>query len=200
MWAAMKSIRLCVVAVLRILMAKERSATMPKSKPSDRKHIWLLLAIAVFVFLTDQLTKLWIVNQYIYGEMETITGYFNLVRVHNFGAAFSFLNNEGGWQRWGFSVFAALVSLVILVWITRLSANQKLEGLALALILGGALGNLYDRMTLGYVVDFLDFHWSGMHFPAFNIADSAISVGAVLILVEGFIKRPAVAPERKNKD
>jgi signal peptidase II len=181
-------------------MAKERSATMPKSKPSDRKHIWLLLAIAVFVFLTDQLTKLWIVNQYIYGEMETITGYFNLVRVHNFGAAFSFLNNEGGWQRWGFSVFAALVSLVILVWITRLSANQKLEGLALALILGGALGNLYDRMTLGYVVDFLDFHWSGMHFPAFNIADSAISVGAVLILVEGFIKRPAVAPERKNKD
>ena len=171
---------------------------MPKSKPSDRKHLWLLLAIAVVVFFTDQLTKLWIVNQYIYGESEAITAYFNLVRVHNFGAAFSFLNNEDGWQRWGFSVFAALVSLIILVWISRLSAQQKLEGLALALILGGALGNLYDRMTLGYVVDFLDFHWSGIHFPAFNIADSAISIGAVLILVEGLFKRPASKSGRKK--
>ena len=171
---------------------------MPKSKSSDRKHIWFLLTIAVVVFFTDQLTKLWIVNQYIYGESEALTAYFNLVRVHNFGAAFSFLNNEGGWQRWGFSVFAALVSLIILVWISRLSAQQKLEGLALALILGGALGNLYDRMTLGYVVDFLDFHWSGIHFPAFNIADSAISIGAVLILVEGFFKRPASKSGRKK--
>jgi signal peptidase II len=173
---------------------------MPNSKASGIKHIWLLLSIALVIFFADQLTKLWVVNHYFYGASEAITGFFNLVRVHNFGAAFSFLNNEGGWQRWGFSVFAALVSLVILVWIFRLSAHQKLEGLALALILGGALGNLYDRVTLGYVVDFLDFHWSGKHFPAFNIADSAISVGAVLILVEGFIKRPAVASEQKNKD
>lgn len=173
---------------------------MPKTKLSDRKHIWILLAIAVVVFLADQLTKLWIVNQYIYGESEAITAYFNLVRVHNFGAAFSFLNNEGGWQRWGFSVFAALVSLIILVWITRLSVQQKLEGLALALILGGALGNLYDRMTLGYVVDFLDFHWSGKHFPAFNIADSAISLGAVLIIVEGFIRNPNSQSKREKKD
>ena len=93
-----------------------------------------------------------------------------------------------------------MVSLVILVWITRLSRQQILEGLALALILGGALGNLYDRLTLGYVVDFLDFHWSGRHFPAFNIADSAISVGAVLILVEGFMKRPADDSGKKKKD
>lgn len=173
---------------------------MPNSKLSNSKQLWLLLSIAVVVFFADQLTKLWIVNQYIYGASEPVTSFFNLVRVHNFGAAFSFLNNEGGWQRWGFSIFAALVSLVILVWITRLSTQQKLEGLALALILGGALGNLYDRLTLGYVVDFLDFHWSGRHFPAFNIADSAISVGAVLILVEGFIKRPANDLDRKNKD
>ena len=173
---------------------------MPNSKLSNSKQLWLLLSIAVVVFFADQLTKLWIVNQYIYGASEPVTSFFNLVRVHNFGAAFSFLNNEGGWQRWGFSIFAALVSLVILVWITRLSTQQKLEGLALALILGGALGNLYDRLTLGYVVDFLDFHWSGRHFPAFNIADSAISVGAVLILVEGFFKRPANDSDRKNKD
>ena len=181
-------------------MVKVRRVTMLNSMFSGSKHVWLLLCIAGFVFFADQLTKLWIVNQYIYGASEAITGFFNIVRVHNFGAAFSFLNNEGGWQRWGFSIFAALVSLVILVWITRLTTQQKLEGLALALILGGALGNLYDRLTLGYVVDFLDFHWSGRHFPAFNIADSAISVGAVLILVEGFIKRPANDTDGKSKD
>lgn len=173
---------------------------MPNSKLSDRKHIWILLAIAAVVFFADQITKLWIVNHYTYGASETVTGFFNLVRVHNFGAAFSFLNNEGGWQRWGFSIFAALVSVIILLWITRLSARQKLEGLALALILGGALGNLYDRVTLGYVVDFLDFHWSGKHFPAFNIADSAISVGAVLILVEGFIRQPDGHTKCEKKD
>ena len=173
---------------------------MPDTKLSNRKQLWLLLSIAVVVFFADQLTKLWIVNQYIYGASDAVTSFFNLVRVHNFGAAFSFLNNEGGWQRWGFSIFAALVSLVILVWITRLTTQQKLEGLALALILGGALGNLYDRLTLGYVVDFLDFHWSGRHFPAFNIADSAICVGAGLILVEGFLKSPQDDPKSKNKD
>lgn len=173
---------------------------MLNSMFSGSKHVWLLLCIAGFVFFADQLTKLWIVNQYIYGTSEAITGFFNIVRVHNFGAAFSFLNNEGGWQRWGFSIFAALVSLIILVWITRLSPNKKLEGMALALILGGALGNLYDRVTLGYVVDFLDFHWSGRHFPAFNIADSAICVGAVLIVLEGFLKRPEDESKSKHKD
>jgi signal peptidase II len=173
---------------------------MPNFTLSKSKHIWLLLGIALAVFVADQLTKLWIVNHYHYGASEAVTGFFNLVRVHNFGAAFSFLNNEGGWQRWGFSIFAALVSLVILVWITRLSSQQKLEGLALALILGGALGNLYDRVTLGYVVDFLDFHWSNRHFPAFNIADSAISIGAVFILIDSFFKRPETVSKRAQKD
>ena len=181
-------------------MVRERLVIMPNFSLTQSKHIWLLLGVAVFVFFADQLTKLWVVNQYIYGASEAITGFFNLVRVHNFGAAFSFLNNEGGWQRWGFSIFAALVSLILLIWIIRLSPQKKLEGLALALILGGALGNLYDRVTLGYVVDFLDFHWSGRHFPAFNIADSAICVGAGLILVEGFLKSPQGNPKSKNKD
>jgi len=163
---------------------------MPRSELLPSKQLSFLLGIALFIFLADQLTKVWIVNQYTYGASEAITGFFNLVRVHNFGAAFSFLNNEGGWQRWGFSVFAAIVSMIILIWIIKLSPQKTLEGLALSLILGGALGNLYDRMTLGYVVDFLDFHWSGRHFPAFNIADSAISVGAVLLLLESFFSRP----------
>jgi signal peptidase II len=117
--------------------------------------------------------------------------------VHNFGAAFSFLNNEGGWQRWGFTIFAAIVSLVILVWIARLSTQQKLEGVALALILGGALGNLYDRVTLGYVVDFLDFHWSGRHFPAFNVADSGICLGAFILILEGVFKRPSTDDDKE---
>lgn len=173
---------------------------MPNFRLFCSKHTWLLLGIALVVFFADQITKLWITNHYQYGASEAITSFFNLVRVHNFGAAFSLLNNEGGWQRWGFSIFAIIVSLVILVWITRLSPQQKLEGLALALILGGALGNLYDRITLGYVVDYLDFHWSSRHFPAFNIADSAISIGAVLILIDSFLNWPEDDSTREKKD
>jgi signal peptidase II len=109
--------------------------------------------------------------------------------VHNYGAAFSFLSDAGGWQRYGLSVLAAIVSVIIVVWISRQPVQRWLESLALALILGGALGNLYDRVTLGYVVDFLDFHWSGHHFPAFNVADSGISVGAVLLIIDVFINR-----------
>ena len=164
---------------------------MPNLGLSSTKQLLALLSIAVVVFVFDQLTKLWIVNHFVYGASEVVTSFLNLVRVHNFGAAFSFLNNEGGWQRWGFTLFAAIVSLIILVWIARLSTQQKLEGVALALILGGALGNLYDRVTLGYVVDFLDFHWSGRHFPAFNIADSGICLGAFLLILEGILKRPS---------
>ena len=163
---------------------------MPDTKLSNRKQLWLLLSIAVVVFFADQLSKLLIVNQYIYGASDAVTSFVDLVRVHNFGAAFSFLNNEGGWQRWGFTLFAAIVSLIILVWIARLSTQQKLEGVALALILGGALGNLYDRVTLGYVVDCLVFHWSGRHFPAFNVADSGICLGAFLLILVGILKRP----------
>ena len=111
------------------------------------------------------------------------------MRAHNYGAAFSFLSDAGGWQRYGFSILAAVVSAVIAVWLARQPAQRWFESLALALILGGALGNLYDRVTLGYVVDFLDFHWSGHHFPAFNVADSGISVGAALLIIDAFINK-----------
>ena len=140
------------------------------------------------MLVVDQVSKQWIVEQYSLGMSDRITGFFNLVHVHNYGAAFSFLNNEGGWQRWGFSVFAAVISFIIIVWIVRLSPQQRLEGCALALILGGALGNLYDRVALGYVIDFLDFHWSGWHFPAFNVADSGITLGAILIILDSFLR------------
>ena len=159
---------------------------MPRLQPITL--LWF--AIAATVLLSDQYSKLWIMERYAYGEGEFITSFFNLVRAHNYGAAFSFLSDAGGWQRWAFSLLAAVISVVIALWIARLTVQRKLEGLALALILGGALGNLYDRLTLGYVVDFLDFHWSASHFPAFNIADSGISVGAVLLILDGFINKP----------
>ena len=154
----------------------------------SKRQTLFWLGLAVVVLVVDQVTKQWIVEQYSLGMSDRITEFFNLVHVHNYGAAFSFLNNEGGWQRWGFSVFAAVISLIIIVWIVRLSPQQRLEGCALALILGGALGNLYDRVALGYVIDFLDFHWSGWHFPAFNVADSGITLGAILIILDSFLR------------
>ncbi|MBT5388968.1 MAG: lipoprotein signal peptidase [Porticoccaceae bacterium] len=164
---------------------------MLKLVPRLRPYTLCLFAIAAVVLLSDQWTKLWVMERYAYGDREVISSFFNLVRAHNYGAAFSFLSDAGGWQRWGFSILAAVVSLIISLWIVRLPEGRRLEGLALALILGGALGNLYDRLTLGYVVDFLDFHWSGVHFPAFNVADAGITVGAVLIIIDGFFNQPA---------
>lgn len=155
--------------------------------PSLRPITMLWFALAASVLLLDQYSKLWIVERFSYGDIESLSGFFNLVRVHNYGAAFSFLSDAGGWQRWAFSLLAAVISILIVVWIARLPTQSKMEGLALALILGGALGNLYDRLTLGYVVDFLDFHWSGMHFPAFNIADAGISVGAAVLIFDTLI-------------
>ena len=155
--------------------------------PSLRPITMLWFALAASVLLLDQYSKLWIVERFSYGDIESLSGFFNLVRVHNYGAAFSFLSDAGGWQRWAFSLLAAVISIVIVVWIARLPTQSKMEGLALALILGGALGNLYDRLTLVYVVDFLDFHWSGMHFPAFNIADAGISVGAAVLIFDTLI-------------
>ena len=171
---------------LAIFLGKEKFAPMPDSKESpsavktDKRGVsliwWYLIALIVLVL--DQLTKTWVIAEFYLGQREIITSFFNLVHVHNYGAAFSFLSDAGGWQRWFFAALSAVVSAVIVVWI---------EGLALALILGGALGNLYDRLVLGYVVDFLDFHWSGSHFPAFNVADSGITMGAVLLILDMFI-------------
>ena len=159
---------------------------MPKSESiMPYRLIWFMLA--ALIVAADQLTKAWIVADFPYGQGEVITAFFNLVHVHNYGAAFSFLSVAGGWQRWFFSILSSVVSAVIAVWIFRLPKAKWIESLALALILGGALGNLYDRVALGYVVDFLDFHWSGWHFPAFNVADSAITIGAVLLILDMFL-------------
>jgi signal peptidase II len=107
---------------------------------------------------------------------------------HNYGAAFSFLSNAGGWQRWLFTALSATVSVVLIVWVLRLPRRQWRTGLALALVIGGALGNLADRVQLGYVIDFIDVHYLDWHFPAFNLADSAITCGVALLLLDALIQ------------
>jgi len=158
-------------------------------------------AIAATVLLLDQITKLWIMTDFVLGDSRYISSFFNLVRAHNEGAAFSFLSDAGGWQRWFFTFLSTVISVVIVVWLTRLPRQKIIEAIALSLILGGALGNLYDRVTLGYVVDFLDFHWAGWHFAAFNVADMAISVGAVLIIIDAlFFADNASSEGEKSAD
>jgi len=145
---------------------------------------WALwLAVSALVLVLDQFTKVLILGYYQLGDATRVTSFFNVVRAHNTGAAFSFLAQAGGWQRWLFTGIGAL-AVVVIVWLLRSHAGQRLFSFALALILGGAVGNVIDRVLYGYVVDFLDFHWAGMHFPAFNVADSAITVGAALLILD----------------
>lgn len=143
------------------------------------------LGLSALIVILDQISKLWISSHFAYGESLPVTGFFNLVLAHNKGAAFSMLNEAGGWQRWLFSAIAVVASIWI-TWLLRRHSRQQLFCFALALVLGGALGNLIDRISYGHVVDFLDFHWSGHHFPAFNVADSAITCGAALLLLDSF--------------
>ena len=154
---------------------------------SSRASIWPWLGWALLILVADQVTKLLIVGSYRLGDFTTITSFFNIVRAHNTGAAFSFLAQAGGWQRWLFTGFGVLAALLI-VWQLRAHPGQKLFSFALASILGGAIGNVIDRMVYGYVVDLLDFHAAGWHFPAFNVADAGISLGAVLLIVDELLR------------
>lgn len=151
--------------------------------PGQLHWLWLTLVVVVL----DQISKHWVVASFELYERLAVLPFFNLVLAYNSGAAFSFLADAGGWQRWFFTLVAIVASVVIVVWLARLKPVETLQAVALALILGGALGNVYDRIVLGHVVDFLDFHWQGYHFPAFNVADIAISVGAGLIILDMFI-------------
>jgi len=144
---------------------------------------WLLLASVVIAL--DQTSKLAISSHFVYGEALAVAPFFNLVLAHNSGAAFSFLSDAGGVQRWLFSLIAVVASVWI-VWLLRKHQSEKLFSFALAFILGGALGNLIDRIAYGYVVDFLDFYWGEYHFAAFNLADSAITCGAALLIWDSF--------------
>ena len=157
-------------------------------------HLALWLALATLVVVLDQLAKWLILGHYQLGEGTRITSFFNLIYAQNTGAAFSFLAGAGGWQRWLF-VALALAAAAFITWLLRAHARQKLFAFALSLILGGAVGNVLDRITHGYVVDFLDFHWRFLeplfyrgHFPAFNLADSAITVGVAGLILDELLR------------
>lgn len=155
------------------------------------KYLWLTGVIIVL----DLASKA-VVSQHfsLYEIMPVIPGWFNLTLAHNSGAAFSFLADESGWQRWFFAAIALIVSAILFFWIKRLQEHERWLAIALALVLGGALGNLWDRLTLGYVVDFLDFYYQNssqraMHWPAFNVADMAISIGAFILIIDALFTK-----------
>ncbi len=152
--------------------------------PKFSKHKWLWLsALAIGL---DQASKLAVDKSFSLYESMAVMPFFNLTYVHNTGAAFSFLSEAGGWQRWFFAALAIVMSTIMTIWLTRLKENETLLAVSLSLILGGAMGNLIDRLAYGYVIDFLDVYYGTYHWPAFNIADSAITIGVTLMLVESF--------------
>ena len=156
-------------------MAKKTSSLIP----------WL--GIALIVVLLDQFTKTLILGMFQLNDSHTVTAFFNIVRWHNSGAAFSFLAGADGWQRWFFIGLGALAA-VFIVWMLRSHGGQRLFSWALALILGGAVGNVIDRLLHGYVVDFIQVHYAGHYFPSFNVADSAISIGAACLILDELLR------------
>lgn len=146
---------------------------------------WLLVSCLVIVL--DLWTKHVATQQLVLYRPLELTSWLNMTLAHNYGAAFSFLSDAGGWQRWLFTVLAVVVTGVLVVWLLRLSKPEKLTAAALALIIGGAIGNLSDRIRHGYVVDFIDVYYRDWHWPAFNLADSAITCGVILLLLDGLI-------------
>ena len=157
---------------------------MSKSLFSNTGLRWLWLALLMLVL--DQITKIWVANTFSYREVVEVMPFFNLTYVHNPGAAFSFLADQGGWQRWFFTAIAAGVSIMLLFWLAKTPRRDTMISISFTLILSGALGNLIDRLMYGYVIDFLDFYYGSYHWPAFNIADSAIFVGAGLMIIDAF--------------
>ncbi len=175
-------------------MTKQSQATF--TQPA----LWVLFtAIAVIIGL-DQWTKALATDLLVYGKPVYVMPVLNWTLLHNYGAAFSFLSDQGGWQRWFFMAISVLVSLAFIVWLIRLPKEQWIVRYSLMLIIAGALGNLIDRVQLGYVVDFIHFHWDRSYFPAFNIADMAISGGAGLMLLDMFFGPGEAENKSKNQD
>lgn len=154
--------------------------------------------LAALVVGLDQYSKGLAESALEYGRPVEVFSWFNLTLQYNTGAAFSFLSDAGGWQRYFFSAVALVISLVLVVWLYRMPRQQRLLALALALVLGGALGNVWDRLVLGHVVDFISVHYGGRYFPAFNLADSAISLGAALMIFDSLFGRSGDEPEERG--
>lgn len=167
---------------------------MARAGKGGNAGLWPWLGLALAIFLADQFTKVLILGYYQLGDSTRITSFFNVVRVHNHGAAFSFLASAGGWQRWFFTAIGVAATIFI-VWMLRSHPGQRLFAFALSCILGGAVGNVIDRLVHGYVVDWLDFHFDflsplfrGGHFPSFNIADVAITIGAIALILDEILR------------
>jgi signal peptidase II len=168
---------------------------MPNSAGRFGRLGWLW--ISVLVFIVDQTSKYYFEHSLVpYQQIVVIPNYFSWMLAYNTGAAFSFLADGGGWQRWLFAMIAVVVSAVLIVWLKRLGRNDTWLAVALALVLGGALGNLYDRIALGHVIDFIFVHWHEHGFPAFNVADSGITVGAIMLALDMFKTKKLGAPVR----
>ncbi|MCG6967096.1 MAG: signal peptidase II [Chromatiaceae bacterium] len=151
-----------------------------------------LLWLSLLVICLDQGSKLAVMSTFREYEVLTVWPVFNLTLVYNTGAAFSFLSDAGGWQRWFFVTVAGVIATAMVVWLARLDRSERLAGLGLALVIGGATGNLIDRLWLGKVVDFLQWHWHDWYWPAFNLADSAITLGVALLLLDGLFGKSSV--------
>jgi signal peptidase II len=160
---------------------------MARGSSSGTSGMLPWLGLALIILIEDQFTKVLVLGYYRYGDSTYVTSFFNLVRAHNTGAAFSFLAGASGWQRWLFSGIA-VAAVVFIVWMLRSHPGQRLFCFSLACILGGAVGNLVDRLLHGYVVDFLQFHWRNWYFPAFNVADAAITIGAVCLILDELLR------------
>lgn len=156
---------------------------MPDFMGSGLRWLWLTALIIVL----DQVSKLWVSASLELFERVEVLPFLNIVLVYNPGAAFSFLSEASGWQRWFFTGLALAVSIVILIWLARLARAERLPAIGLALVLGGALGNVWDRLQHGHVIDFIDVYVRNWHWPAFNVADSAISVGVVLLIYDALV-------------
>ena len=160
----------------------------------------LRYGIVILIVIFDQITKIWADKSLEMYQQIPVTGFFNITKAYNYGAAFSFLDNEGGWQRWFFTTISLVVSIVLFIWLWRMTRAERWLSVAIALILGGAVGNLIDRAVYGYVVDFIQVYWHTSYFPSFNIADAAISCGTALLLgLTLFEKNETTAEESDDK-
>lgn len=162
-----------------------------------RQSGWRFWWLALLVLIADQLSKVWVIKNFSLGESVSLLPVFNFTYARNYGAAFSFLGDAGGWQRWLFTAIAVVVTVILSVWLSRLKSSQWKLSLALVLIVAGAVGNLIDRSLYGYVVDFLHVFYQDWHYPIFNIADCAITIGAGLLIWDSFSPDEPVVTEEK---
>lgn len=160
---------------------------MLRTRPPGVGAMLPWLGLSLLLLIADQFTKVMVLGYFRLGDSLRVTGFFNLVRVHNEGAAFSFLADADGWQRWFFTAIG-LAAAVFIVWMLKSHPGQRLFAFAMACILAGAIGNVIDRLVHGYVIDFLQFHYAGWYFPSFNIADSAITIGAASMILDELLR------------